>query len=170
LFLGRYVLKVRPSPFINGLQLALRAGVAAGTALAIAMALGLRPAIFAFISAVIVTDLDPAQSRKLGLRRIAATVVGALCGVVFTLWLPSNPWTIGLAVLVAMLICQNVGAADGSRVAAFTCGIIILMPGDGPWLNAFERFVETILGVAVAWSISYVPKLIRIEEPGDQSV
>jgi hypothetical protein len=36
--------------------------------------------------------------------------------------------------------------------------------GDEPWTYAFFRSVETVLGVAVAWSISLVPKLFG----GDQ--
>jgi uncharacterized membrane protein YgaE (UPF0421/DUF939 family) len=143
----------------------LRAGIAAGVSLAIAMLLDLRPGIFAFIAAVIVTDLDPSQSRQLGLRRIAATVIGALCGASLIQLLHADPWSIGLGVMMTMLICQLLHVNDGARVAAFTCGIIMLIPGNGPWLNAIERFVETLLGVGVAWAISYVPKLIRIEEP-----
>jgi len=147
----------------------LRAGVAASVSLVIAKGLDLRPGIFAFIAAVIVTDLDPSQSRQLGLRRIVATVVGALCGAIASHLLPANPWMIGLCVLATMLICQLLHVTEGARVASFTCGIIMLIPGEGPWLNALERFGETLLGVGVAWSISYVPKLIRFEEPRDQS-
>lgn len=163
--MGPFVIKVKPSRFIVAVQLALRASVAAAVSLAIAKFLGLQPLIFAFIAAVIVTDLDPAQSRQLGLRRIVATVIGALCGAIFSQLIPANPWTIGLATLVTMLICELLRVPDGAKVAAFTCGIIMLIPGEAPWVNALDRFAETIIGVVVAWSVSYVPKLIRVEEP-----
>jgi uncharacterized membrane protein YgaE (UPF0421/DUF939 family) len=138
--------------------------------LAIAQFLGLSTPIFAFIAAVIVTDLNPSESRRLGLRRIVATAVGALCGAVLNQWLQPNSWTIGLGVAATMLICQLLQAHDGARVAGFTCGIIMLVPGQDPWLHGFFRFAETILGVGVAWSISYVPKLIRINESQSQSM
>jgi len=153
---------------LSGVQLAVRAGVAASVSLAIAKSLGLETPIFAFIAAVLVTDLDPSQSRQLGLRRIGATVVGALCGVMFSQLLHPGAVTIGLSVVVAMLICQLLRMPDAAKVAAFTCGIILLVPGDGPWQHAFFRFVETVLGVAVAWSISYVPKLIRLDPLDDE--
>jgi hypothetical protein len=64
----------------SGLQLAMRAGLAAGLSIAIAQFFKLEYPIYAFIAAVIVTDLSPAQSRRLGFIRIVATVVGALLG------------------------------------------------------------------------------------------
>jgi uncharacterized membrane protein YgaE (UPF0421/DUF939 family) len=137
--------------------------------LAIAQFLGLSTPIFAFIAAVIVTDLNPSESRRLGWRRIVATVVGALCGALLGQWMHPNPWTIGLSVGATMLICQLLQAQEGAKVAGFTCGIIMLLPGEDPWIDAFFRFAETVLGVGVAWSISYVPKLIRIAESESQS-
>ena len=150
---------------IVGVQLALRVAVAGGLSIAIAQFLGLDTPIFAFIAAAIVTDLDPAYSRDLGLRRIVATVVGAAFGAMLSYIMSPSPWAIALGIAVTMLACQFVRAQDGAKVAAFTCGIIMLVPGQEPWVHASFRLVETLLGVAVAWAISYVPKLIRIEEP-----
>lgn len=58
-------------------QLPVRATTAAVLSLAIAGALNLPGPLYAFIAAVIVTDMQPAVSRQLGLRRIFATVIGA---------------------------------------------------------------------------------------------
>jgi hypothetical protein len=59
-------------------------------------------------------------------------------------------------------------ARDGAKVAGFICGIIVLDHSPEPWVAAYSRFIETALGVVVAWLISYVPKLIRIEEPAGE--
>ena len=77
-------------------QLSLRAAVAAILSLLLAGWLDLRYPLYAFIAAILVTDLDPAMSRRLGLRRLGATVIGACLGAVLTKLLPPNAWTIGL--------------------------------------------------------------------------
>lgn len=145
-------------------QLSLRAAVAAGLSVALAYLLEFDFPIYALIAAVIVTDLSPSQSRQLGLRRIAATIVGAACGAMLSPWLLPGAWSVGLAILLAMVICQLLQMRDGAKIAAFICGIIVLSHNDNSWLFALHRFVETLLGVVVAWAISYTPKLIRIAE------
>ena len=144
-------------------QLTFRATVAAVMALVLANWLELAYPIYAFIAAVIVTDLDPATSRKLGFRRTVATVIGALCGATLSLILPPGPLGIGGGFFLAMLLAQALGAGEGARVAGYICGIVLLDHSSEPWHYAFHRFTETMIGVFAAWSISYVPKLIDAE-------
>ena len=77
------------------IQLALRSAVAAVLSLLAALWLGLQYPIYAFIAAVIVTDLKPGMSQTLGLRRIGATLVGAICGASLTFLLPGSAWSVG---------------------------------------------------------------------------
>jgi uncharacterized membrane protein YgaE (UPF0421/DUF939 family) len=149
---------------LGGLQLALRAGVAAGIAFEIAGLLKLNFPIFAAVAAIIVTDLAPSQSRALGLHRIVATILGALCGGVLSTFLPPQAWAIGAGIAIAMLLTSVVQGKDGVRVAGFTCGIVIVNVGANPWHFAFDRLMETLLGIVVAWTISHVPKLIKLAE------
>ena len=148
----------------SGVQLALRAAVAGGFAVAIARYCSFGYPIFAFIAAVLVTDLSAAESRRLGLIRMMATVVGAAWGALLAPLIPSGAVAVGFSVLVAMVTCQVFAGAAGARVAAFICGIIVLDNPDQPWTYALHRLAETGLGVAVAWVISYVPKLFNFEE------
>lgn len=150
---------------LSGLQLGVRAAVGAVVSLTIAQLVELQHPVYAFIAAVIATDLVPSESRQLGLRRLIATAIGAVCGAALTSVLPPDPWSVGLGVLIAVLACEFLHAKDGSRVAGFICGVIVLHHAGEPWEYAFHRFFETALGVVVAWAISYVPKLIRIQEP-----
>lgn len=151
------------------LQLSLRAAVAAVVSLLLAGWLDLRYPIYAFIAAILVTDLQPATSRRLGLRRLGATVIGACIGASLTGLLPSNAWTIGLGALSAMVVSQVLRAEDGARVAGYICGIVLLEHSLEPWTYAFHRFLETALGIGAAWAISYVPKLIAAEAGGASS-
>jgi uncharacterized membrane protein YgaE (UPF0421/DUF939 family) len=149
----------------NGLQLAIRAGLAAGLSIAIAQFFKLEYPIYAFIAAVIATDLKPAESRRLGFVRIVATVVGALLGAALSAAFPPGPMTVGVSIVIAMLFCNLIRAPESARVAGFICGLVVFDHASAPFHYAFFRFIETVLGVAVAWAISYVPKLIRAEQP-----
>jgi uncharacterized membrane protein YgaE (UPF0421/DUF939 family) len=144
-------------------QLTLRATVAAVVALVLANWLALAYPIYAFIAAVIVTDLDTATSRKLGFRRIIATVIGALCGAAFSFLVPHGPLGIGTGFLLAMLLALALGLGEGARVAGYICGIVLLDHSSEPWHYAFHRFIETMIGVVAAWSISYVPRLLDFD-------
>lgn len=155
---------------IAHLQLCVRASVAAGVSVAIAHALHFQGLIYVFIAAVLVTDLRPSESRRLGLRRLVATVIGAICGALLGPVLPFAAWSIGIGVLTAMLVCQLVQVPDGAKVAGFICGIIVLDNSVQPWVDAFHRFTETALGVSVAWLVSCIPKLIRAEDRQKQDL
>jgi uncharacterized membrane protein YgaE (UPF0421/DUF939 family) len=144
-------------------QLTLRASVAAVVALVLANWLALAYPIYAFIAAVIVTDLDTATSRKLGFRRIIATVIGALCGAALSFFVPTGPLGVGAGFFLAMLLALALGAGEGARVAGYICGIVLLDHSSEPWHYAFHRFIETMIGVVAAWSISYVPKLLDFD-------
>lgn len=152
----------------TGIQLGIRAAVGASLSLAIAQFFKLDHPVFAFIAAIITTDLNPAQSRALGVRRLVATLVGGVCGATLSAALPAGPLTLGLSILVAMLLCQLLPVRDGARIAAYISGLIVFEQRAEPWHYATFRMIETAIGVAVAWLISYVPKLIRSDEAGNQ--
>ena len=116
------------------------------------------------IAAVIVTDLSPSRTTKLGLQRLAATVAGASCGAVAGTTLGASAWAIGLSIFAAMAICHLLRISDGAKVAGYICGIVMIAHGEHPWTYAFFRLIETSLGIAVAWLLSLVPKLIHVEE------
>lgn len=145
---------------IAGLQLAIRVALAALPAFALAEALRLPHPIYAFIAAVIVTDLSPRQSRRLGATRIASTVVGAATGAALSQWLPAGLLALGIGVLASMLACQLLKVSEGAKVAGYICGLILIDHSGEPWSYALWRFAETVLGIAVAWSVSAIPHLI----------
>lgn len=148
----------------SGGQVALRAAAAAGVSVGLARQFGLTYPIYALLAAVIVTDLSPSQTQKLGLRRLIATVVGAAWGAVLGQILEPSVVVVGTGILVAMLICHFMHADDSAKVAGYISGIVIVAHGTNPWFYALLRLTETTLGILVAWVISFVPILIRIEK------
>ncbi len=156
--------RLKKQPFTSGAQLATRASLAAAVSVAIATALGLPYPIYALIAAVIVTDFAPAQTRRLGFQRLIATIIGAACGGLLRSVVEPAAWSIGLGILLAMVVCQQSRAPEGAKAAGYISGIIMLAHGENTWSYAAYRFLETMLGITVAWAISFIPRLIRTEE------
>lgn len=152
---------------VPAMQLAIRAAVAGGLAVAIAHLLQLPFPIYAMIAAVVVTDLSPSPSRHMGLPRIAGTALGAAIGAISSTFLAYNPLTVGFGILVAILLSEFIGLENSAKMAGYVCGIVILNHGDHPWVYATHRLIETGLGISAAVLVSIVPKLLPEQKPAD---
>jgi len=153
------------SRVVLAVQLAVRAGLAALLSVGVAQYFGLN-LIQPLITSCLVIDLSPEDTRRLALKRLAATVLGGVLGASLGILLPSNPMSVGLGVLVAMLASHLVRLDGAARLAGFVCGICVLQRGDAPWSYASARLLETAIGIAMAVLTSYIPKLIRVEPKG----
>jgi uncharacterized membrane protein YgaE (UPF0421/DUF939 family) len=157
---------LRISTLVPALQLSLRAALAAALSYAIARACELEFPLYAMIAAVIVTDLQPSETQKLGLRRLGGTIIGSLLGAVLSILLPHGVLTIGLGIFLSMFLTHLLRAPQAARVAGYLCAIVLLEHAADPWIYSFWRFIETVLGIIVAMLLSLVPRLIRIEDKG----
>ena len=155
---------------VGGLQLAFRATLGAAISYGLAKSLGLQYPIYALIAAIIVTDFASSETTKLGIQRLVATAIGAVCGAALRMILEPNAASIGLGILLAMLACHVTKARPGAKMAGYIAALVMLDHGEQPWTYGFFRFVETGLGVSVAWLLSLVPRLIRMEEPAAADV
>ena len=153
------------SNLIPGLQLSVRAALGAGLSVALAQLLRLHYPLYALIAAVIVTDLSPSLTRKLGLWRLVGTVLGATLGAVLSPLLPPAPWAFGLGILAAMFLSHLLRLHGAAKLTGYLCGIVLIEQGDHPWFYALHRLIETVLGIGVAMLVSFVPKLIPTDKP-----
>jgi uncharacterized membrane protein YgaE (UPF0421/DUF939 family) len=152
---------------INGLQLSLRAAVATGLAVAIAQSLDFEYPLYTVIAGVIVMDLSPRKTVQLARQRLAGTLIGAAVGGVLSYLLPSGPVPVAAAIAVAMLLSHLMLLPGAAKLAGFLSGMVVLAHSAHPWLYARNRTIETLLGVGMAVLVSLVPKLMRLEIPGE---
>jgi uncharacterized membrane protein YgaE (UPF0421/DUF939 family) len=143
------------------LQLSLRAAVAAIVAFGVAQLLQLPHPVYAMISAIIVTDIQAAETRKLALPRLIGTLIGSVFGAAMNSMLPPSLWTIGAGIMIAMFVTQQISLPATAKLAGYVCAIILLDRGNTPWSHAFFRMIETTLGIGGAICVSFVPKLIQ---------
>ncbi|HOY58795.1 MAG TPA: FUSC family protein, partial [Verrucomicrobiota bacterium] len=116
--------------------------------------------LYAMIAAVLVTDLSPAKTRKLGIPRLAGTVLGATLDATIGSLLPGGTWFLGLGIFGGMYLTHVMGLEEAVKLAGYVCGIVLLDHASKPWSCAVWRIVETLLGIGLAVSVSFVPKLL----------
>ena len=133
-------------------------------AVGIAQLLRLQYPLYALVGAVIVTDLSPSETRRLGLQRLAGTLLGATAGALVSEILPPYAWVVGLSILAAMFLSHLLHLEGAAKITGYVCGIVVLNHGDHPWSYALYRLVETLVGVGMGLLVSVVPKLIPVEK------
>lgn len=116
--------------------------------------------LWAGISAVVVLQGTLRDTRKAALLRVASTFVGALVCAIY-LWLfPFSIVGIALCVGVTILICHVFNIFEYARLACAAVLVIAVVsqetPGVSPFLNAFLRFMEATIGVAVTVGTVFV--------------
>ena len=71
------------------------------------------------ISAVIVTDLQPAETRKLAPPRLVGTLIGSVFGAAINSVLPPTLWTIGPGIMIAMFVSHLFSLPATAKLAGY---------------------------------------------------
>ncbi|BAY33950.1 membrane protein-like protein [Nostoc carneum NIES-2107] len=138
---------------ISWLQLAKMAGkmaIAATISLVIAQGLRWEYPFYAVIAAIIVMSSTHGSTLTLGIQRLIGTIIGALSGAVFAVTLGTHPWSLGLCVFITIFTTSCGKFNEAAKLAGYVSAIVILSYNHSPWLYAWGRLLETLLGIGVA--------------------
>lgn len=92
-------------------------------------------------------------------------MIGTVLGAVLSLALPPGAFTIALGIFLTMALSHMLRLPEAARIAGYLCAIVLLEHTAEPWVYAFWRFAETVLGIVIALLVSMAPKLLSAGEP-----
>ncbi|MEI2583547.1 FUSC family protein [Scytonema sp. PRP1] len=136
----------------NGMlaKMALKMGLASAISLIIAQWLQWEYPFYAVIAAIIVMSSTHGSTLALGIQRLIGTVIGAIGGAIFSATLGNNPWSLGISVFLTIFLANYWKFNEAAKLAGYVSAIVILTHNQSPWLYAWGRFLETLLGIGVA--------------------
>ncbi len=141
----------------RGIEHAVRTGIGAAASLVAARFMGLPEAYWAPLTTLIVMQSTLKSSWTISLSYFIGTALGAAMGALWTSYV--EPWVglfgagmFGLGIIGLGLVCIVLRLDEGAyRFANVTFAIITLISSaNSPWHIALHRFIEVMLGIAVA--------------------
>ncbi len=122
-------------------------------------------AMLAAISGIVVLQDDFKTSIHQGWLRVAGTFIGSCIAYAYLTWFPFTITGMVISVLILDLLCMAIGLPDGSKMAAITLVVImivsIMSPDISPLLNGLLRFTEAtvgaLIGITLAWILQRIP-------------
>jgi uncharacterized membrane protein YgaE (UPF0421/DUF939 family) len=119
--------------------------------------LALPEGYWAAVSAIIVMQSNLRTTWHDGLSRLAGTAIGAVVGGAAVMVLGNDPWSFGLAVIVAMSICAVLDRWESYRFASVTVAIAMLVARPGsPWVVVLHRFFTVSIGIVTSLLVIFV--------------
>lgn len=131
-------------------KMALKMAIASAISLVISQSLQWQYPFYAVIAAIIVMSSTHGSTLKLGTQRLIGTLIGAIAGAVFAIILGSSFWSLGICVFLTIFLASYWKYHEAAKLAGYVSAIVILSYSHSPWLYAWHRFLDTLLGIGVA--------------------
>jgi PAS domain-containing protein len=135
---------------------ALKIATAATLAYVMAESLRWEYPFYAVIAAIIVMGSTSGSTWSLSIQRIIGTVLGAIVGALFSTTLGSTPWALELSIFSAILLSSAWKLSEAAKLVSYVSAIVILNHSQNPWIYAWGRLLETLLGISAALCVSHV--------------
>jgi len=146
-----------PPTFIEALFYSGKAAISGVLAVLCFDFLHLQGAMWAAISAVIVTQPGLHPSVRASLMRVIANIIGACVGALFGALIGHTLYGLAAGVVVTGLVCYLTGLEEAVRPAYAAVVILILNPGPGStWFSSLERVYAVIIGCLVSLLVGFV--------------
>ena len=94
---------------------------------------------------------------------------GGSVRLVLVVWLFVTFALAGPPIFVAMLAMHLLKMDAAAKVSGYMAAIVIYTHAGDPWVYALMRGFETVLGIAAAFLVSWLPKLVRDPAPAPPS-
>ncbi|MBM7646999.1 uncharacterized membrane protein YgaE (UPF0421/DUF939 family) [Scopulibacillus daqui] len=136
----------------------LKTGLAVAIALIISKLLHLTPVTMSGIAAAVATQPSVRRSLRTMFDNIQGNVIGAIIAILFVKFIGSNPFVIGLAVIIVIVIMLKMRLHPTINLTMVT--VIVIMSGQPPEGDftkyALERIILVLIGVVCATIVNIV--------------
>jgi uncharacterized membrane protein YgaE (UPF0421/DUF939 family) len=120
--------------------------------------------MWAVIATVFVLRDSLQQSISAAVSRMSATLVSFVLCLVYLVFLPFNPFALGLLVGASALIVILLGRPGDAITAGITTTVVMVVAAISPqnaWQQPILRFVDTVVGVAVGVGVAWLALTLR---------
>ena len=132
----------------------IKTGLAVTLAITICKALGIQPASFAAITAVVNMQPSVSKSLKNAWEQISVHVIGVVLAAIMGFALGTGPLVMGLAVIIVIVICNRIGWTGAISLGIVSVIFILDSPPEQFLSHAGIRSLAVFVGLAVAISVN----------------
>lgn len=117
-------------------------------------------ALWCAITGITVLHATRQETWLEGIQQMLGALIGAIISGIYLSFLPFSPVGMAISVAITVLVCQVIGFAHSSKLAATSVVMIMVIsytnPDLNPVLNAALRFCEACIGAAIAMGLVLV--------------
>ena len=113
--------------------------------------------IYACIAAVITMQSTVHDSFTTGKNRMVGTIIGAICGLMFTFTSPGNPFLTSIGIVFVIYLLNVLSKTNSINIACVVfLSIMTNLKQGNPLMDSFDRVLETFVGIFVSVLINYL--------------
>ena len=145
-------------------RMALKTAIAAAMADVMAQALHWEYPFYAVIAAIIVMGSTAGSTLTLSLQRLIGTAIGAIGGALVATLCGSNPLSLAGSVFLTIFLSSVWKFNEAVKLSGYISAIVILSYHHSPWLYAWGRALETLLGIGAALLVNQFLLPSRVDD------